>query len=76
MTPQEADPDLPVSIQESPAEAWVGGGLLQGQSHRVRQCAPDHLREVAIIFIAPTIVWSQVKQQGGNTAPPINRKSD
>ena len=23
MTPQETDPDLPVSVQESPAEAWV-----------------------------------------------------
>ena len=33
MTPQETNPDLPVSVQESPAEAWVGGGLLQGQGH-------------------------------------------
>ena len=30
VTPQETDPDLPVSVQESPAEVWVGGGLLQG----------------------------------------------
>ena len=30
MTPQETDPDLPGSVQESPVEAWVGGGLLQG----------------------------------------------
>ena len=30
MTPQETDPDLPMSVQESPAEAWVSGGLLQG----------------------------------------------
>ena len=29
MTPQETDPDLPVSVQESPAEVWVGDGLLQ-----------------------------------------------
>ena len=29
-TPQDTDPDLPVSVQESPLEAWVGGGLLQG----------------------------------------------
>ena len=29
MTPQEPDPDLPVCDQESPAEAWVGGGLQQ-----------------------------------------------
>ena len=31
--PQEADPDLPVSVQESLAEAWVGRGLLQGRGH-------------------------------------------
>ena len=33
VTPQETDPDLPVSVQESLAEAWVGGGLLQGWGH-------------------------------------------
>ena len=31
--PQESDPNLPVSVQESPAEAWVKGGLLQDQGH-------------------------------------------
>ena len=30
MTPQETDPDFPMSVQESPEEVWVGGGLLQG----------------------------------------------
>ena len=30
VAPQETDPDLPRSVQESPVEAWVGGGLLQG----------------------------------------------
>ena len=30
VTAQETDPDLPRSVQESPVEAWVGGGLLQG----------------------------------------------
>ena len=29
-TPQKTDPDLPISVQDSLAEAWVGGGLLQG----------------------------------------------
>ena len=29
----------------------------------------DLLKEVTIIFITSTIVWLQVKQQGGNTAP-------
>ena len=30
VTPRETDPDLPMSVQEFPAEAWVGSGLLQG----------------------------------------------
>ena len=30
---QEADPDMPMSVQETPAEVWVGGGLLQGREH-------------------------------------------
>ena len=33
VTSQETDPDLPVSVQESLAEAWVGSGLLQDQGH-------------------------------------------
>ena len=33
MTPQETDPDLPVSVQESLAETWVIGALLQGWGH-------------------------------------------
>ena len=33
VTPQETDPDLPVSIQVSPVEAWVGGGLVKGWGH-------------------------------------------
>ena len=36
----------------------------------------DLLKEVAIIFLTSTIVWPQVKQQGGNIAPPINSKLD
>ena len=30
VTPQETDLELPVCVQESPMEAWVGGGLSQG----------------------------------------------
>ena len=33
VTPQETDPDLPVSVQEPLVEAWVGSGLLQGWGH-------------------------------------------
>jgi len=31
--PQETDSDLPVSVQESPAEVWVSSDLLQGRGH-------------------------------------------
>ena len=76
VTPKETDPDLPMSVQESPAEVWVSGHLLQGWGKSVAVHAWDLLKEVAIFFIISTIVWSQVKQQGGNTALPINRKLD
>ena len=33
VTPQETDPDLPMSVREPPAEVWTGGGLLQGWGH-------------------------------------------
>ena len=29
------DPDLPMNVQESPVEAWVGGSLVQGRGHWV-----------------------------------------
>ena len=38
VTPQETDPDLPVSVQESLEEVWVSGGLLQGWGPWVGQC--------------------------------------
>ena len=33
VTPQETDPDFPVSVQESQAEVWVSGVLLHGWEH-------------------------------------------
>ena len=56
VTPQETDPDLPMSVQASLEEAWVSSGLLQGWG-----CARDLLKEVAIVSITSTIVWPQVK---------------
>ena len=74
VTPQETDSDLPMGVQESPAEAWVGDGLLAGfGALSVAVLAWDFLKEIAIILITSTLVWSQVKQQGGSTALPINR---
>ena len=37
VSPQETDPELPVNVQESPAEACVDDGLLQGWRHCVQQ---------------------------------------
>ena len=76
MIPRGTDPDLPVSVHESPVEVWVSSGLLQVQGHEGSSTCRDLLKEVAVIFIISIIVWPQVKQQGGNTALPINRKLD
>ena len=53
-----------MSVQESQAEAWVGGGLLQ-LSLSVAVHAWDLLKDVAIIFITSTIVWPQVNNGEG-----------
>ena len=55
-----------------------GGGVgrqwpAAGSGHWMQQCLHVLLKEATI---TPTIVWPQAKQQGGNTAPPINRKLD
>ena len=34
----------------------------------------DLLKKVAIIFITSTMVWSHIKQQGGNTTLALNIK--
>ena len=73
MTTQETDTGLPVSVQESLVEVRVGGGLLQGWG---TSAAWGLVKEVNIVSITSSRVWPQVKQQGGNTALPINRKLD
>ena len=76
VTPQETNPDMPVSPGVSRGgvgRQWPASWLetLSAATH-----APDLLKEVTIVFMTSTIVWPQVKEQGGNTAPPINRKLD
>ena len=62
VTPQENDPDLPMSVEKSLMEVLVGSGLMQGWGTlRVVVCAWDLLKEVTIIFITYTIIWPQVK---------------
>ena len=70
VTPKETDPDLPMSVQESPAEVWVSGHLLQGWGKSVAVHAWDLLKEVAIFFIISTIVWPQVNNREGTQPHP------
>ena len=55
--PQETDPDLPMSVQESPVEGWVGRWPAAGLGAlSVAVHAWDLVKEVTIIFITSTTV--------------------
>ena len=74
MTPQETDPDLPVSVQESLQRRGLLVACCRVGGTECSSASWDLLKEITIIVIASTIIW--IKQQGGNTALPINRKLD
>ena len=77
VTQQETDLWVSVSAQESPVEAWVCGGLLQGQGHWVQQCVCVGLFEGGchyLHYLHHSLISGQAT--GGNTALPINRKLD
>ena len=65
VTPQEGDPDLPVSVQESPVEAAAPSAVAccrVGGTEWGSVCsAGDLLKELAIIFITSTVAWPRVK---------------
>ena len=46
MTPQETDPDLPGSVQESLAKVWVSG-LLLGQEDSLEKKMATHSSTLA-----------------------------
>ena len=71
VNPQETNPDLPVSVQESPAETWVHGGLLQAGlgALSVAAHAWELLKEVTILSITSTIVWPQVNSREAAQLP-------
>ena len=75
MTPQETAPELPVSVQESSAEAWVSGGLLQGRrALSAAVHAWDLLKEVIIIFITSTISMASGQTTGREHSPTHQQK--
>ena len=71
--------DILISISHSCERPGVSGGGVGWRpaagSGALSSAVPawDLLKEVTIIFTISTIVWSQVKQLGGNTTLPINR---
>ena len=68
VTPQETDPDMPMSVQESPEDAWVRAALLQGQG---TECSMRPFEGGHHYLHYLHRVWPQVKQQGRNTSLPI-----
>ena len=72
----ETDLDLPVSVQESPAEAWVIGGLLQG---RGTQCSsacmgPSEGSHHYLHYLRHSLASGQTT--GREHSPALNRKLD
>ena len=72
MTLQVTDPDLPVSVQESPVDVWIGGVLLKGALSVVAH-AWDLSKEVTIIVFTSSVVFSSVAQLCLTLCDPMNR---
>ena len=53
VTPQETDPDLPVSVQEPPAQAQVGGGAAELGAPSVAVRIWDLLKEAPLSPLPP-----------------------
>ena len=68
VSPQETEPDLPMRVQESPAEAWVDRACCGVRAEYTLQ-VQVLVKEVAVTAMAPAIVWPEAKQQGVNTPP-------
>ena len=63
-----------MSVQESLVEACVGSGLLQGWGAlSAAVTAWDLSKEVAIIFITYSILWSQVNNREGTQSRPSTK---
>ena len=74
VSPQETEPDLPVSVQESLAEMWVNSGPLQGQGTEYNSACTNPFEGGCHCLHYPYHSLASVKQRGRNTAPPIKRK--
>ena len=68
--PQETDPKLPVSVQESPERRGSAVASCRAGALSVPVWAWDLWKEVAIIFIISTIVWPQENNREGTQHHP------
>ena len=75
MTPQETEPDLPVSVQESLVEVRSAVAWCRVRDNECSSaCTGPFEGGHYLHFLHHS--WPQVKQQGGNTALSISRKLD
>ena len=75
VTPQETEPDLPVSVQESLADgSTVVCRVVRGTDYnspgRPGMLAQVLLKEVDITAISPTIIWLEGHREGGKRTQP------
>ena len=77
-SPQKTMPDLPVSVQESFAEAWVNSGLLHGRGTEYNSACTNPFEGGHHYLHYPYQNLASGQIQGGNTTPqqPSNRKLD
>ena len=74
MTPQETDPDLPRSDQESSEEVWVGSACYRvGGTEYSSACMEPFEGGCHYLHY---LHHSSAKEQGGDTPLPINGKLD
>ena len=60
-TPQETEPDLPLHVRVSPAEAWVSNGLLWGQGVWLQQTwEAQHVRPTIEPLSRQPINWKTI----------------
>ena len=77
VSPQETEPDLPLSVQESLVEAWVNTVACCGVRGTEYNSVGKSLLEGGRHYHHyPYHSLASTKQQGGNTAPSISRKLD
>ena len=75
VTPQETEPDLPVSVQESLVDgSTVACQVVRGTDYnspgRPGMLAQVLLKEFAITAISPTIIWLEGYREGGRGTQP------